>query len=135
MTNQPQVQGGEANGWEQTVYVFLAEKERRCGSMRTVQAYSLMLFQFFDALGKTPDEVSSRDVFSYPTALASREGSLPRLPSRPASPVSVFLRLMGTINLVTSNPCDNLEPHRAMPEPTRGLAPDDIEYLRLELHE
>ena len=69
MTNQPQVQGGKANGWEQTVYVFLAKKERRCGSMRTVQAYSRMLFQFFDVLGKTHDEVSSWDVFSYPHSI------------------------------------------------------------------
>ena len=40
-----------ASGWEQTIYAFLAEKERRFGSMRTVQAYSRMLFQFFGAPG------------------------------------------------------------------------------------
>ena len=44
---------------------ILAEKERRSVSTRTVQAYTLTLFQFFDALGKSPDEVSSRNVFSY----------------------------------------------------------------------
>ena len=50
MTDQILVQGGEASHWEQAIYAFLAEKERRSGSMRTVQAYSRMLFQFFGAI-------------------------------------------------------------------------------------
>ena len=29
-----------ASGWERTLYAFLAEKERRSGSLRTVQSYS-----------------------------------------------------------------------------------------------
>jgi len=53
----------EANG--QTVYAFLREKERRSRSMRTVQAYSRILFQFFDALGMISEELSSIDLFSY----------------------------------------------------------------------
>jgi len=32
-----------AAGWERTLYAFLAEKERRSGSQRTVQSYSRML--------------------------------------------------------------------------------------------
>ena len=43
MTTQTLVQGGEAGHWEQAIYAFLAEKERRSGSMRTVRAYSGML--------------------------------------------------------------------------------------------
>ena len=65
MTNQTLMQDGKATGWEQTIYAFLAEKERRSGSTRTVQAYSRMLFHFFGSLGKTPDEVTSPEVFSY----------------------------------------------------------------------
>ena len=65
MTTQYLVSDTAASGWEQTIYAFLAEKERRSGSMRTVQAYSRMLFKFFGALGKTPDEVTSPDLFSY----------------------------------------------------------------------
>ena len=42
MTTQTLVQGGEAGQWEQAIYAFLAEKERRSGSMRTVRAYSAM---------------------------------------------------------------------------------------------
>ena len=65
MTTHYLVSDTTASGLEQTIYAFLAEKERRSGSMRTVQAYSRMLFQFFGSLGKPPDEVTSPDVFSY----------------------------------------------------------------------
>ena len=33
--------------WKRTLYAFLAEKERRSGSMRTVQSYSRMLNDLF----------------------------------------------------------------------------------------
>ena len=36
MTTQTLVQGSDAGRWEQAIYAFLAEKERRSGSMRTV---------------------------------------------------------------------------------------------------
>lgn len=51
--------------WEQAFYAFLAEKERRSGSMRTVDAYSRMLQRFFGTLGKTPEQVTGPDVFSF----------------------------------------------------------------------
>jgi hypothetical protein len=38
-------------GWERTLYAFLAEKERRSGSRRTVEGYSRMLQHFFGTLG------------------------------------------------------------------------------------
>src|SRR3990172_9594136 len=41
-----------APGGERALYTFLAEKERRSGSMRTVQSYSRMLQDFFGRLGK-----------------------------------------------------------------------------------
>lgn len=37
--------------WQSALYAFLAEKERRSGSMRTVHAYSAMLQQFFGQVG------------------------------------------------------------------------------------
>jgi hypothetical protein len=55
MTTQTLVAGSDPNCWQQAIYAFLAEKERRSGSGRTVQAYSGMLFHFFGGLGKTPD--------------------------------------------------------------------------------
>lgn len=65
MTTHTLVQGGEAGRWEQAIYAFLAEKERRSGSMRTVRAYSGMLYCFFGILGKPPDEVTATEVFGY----------------------------------------------------------------------
>ncbi|HZA21459.1 MAG TPA: hypothetical protein VFA32_02460 [Dehalococcoidia bacterium] len=38
MTTQALLLGGEVDRWEQAIYAFLAEKERRSGSSRTVQA-------------------------------------------------------------------------------------------------
>lgn len=38
MSTQTLVQGGDTGRWEQAIYAFLAEKERRSGSMRTVAA-------------------------------------------------------------------------------------------------
>ena len=46
-------------GWERSLYAFLAEKERRCGSRRTVEGYSRMLQHFFGTVGKPPDRVTS----------------------------------------------------------------------------
>ena len=43
--------------WERALYAFLAEKERRSGSR--------MLQHFFGALGKPPDQVTSREVFTF----------------------------------------------------------------------
>ena len=54
-----------AAGREHTLYAFPGEKERRSGSLRTVQSYSRMLQQFFGSAGKAPDEVTSQDVFAW----------------------------------------------------------------------
>jgi hypothetical protein len=66
-----------AAGCEHTLYAFLAEKERRSGSKRTVQSYSRMLHDFFGRCGKTPDEVTSTDVFAwgYGRGLSGQEPS------------------------------------------------------------
>ena len=69
MTTQTLVEGGDAGRWDQAIYAFLAEKERRSGSMRTVGAYSGMLYRFFGMLGKPPDRVNATEVFSYAHAI------------------------------------------------------------------
>ena len=48
--------------WERTLYAFLAEKQKRSGSDRTVQSYSRMLHDFFGRANKTPDLVGTQDV-------------------------------------------------------------------------
>jgi hypothetical protein len=55
----------EASQWDQAFYAFLAEKERRSGSIRTVASYSRMLDHFWSGIGKSPDQVKSTDVFSW----------------------------------------------------------------------
>jgi hypothetical protein len=73
-------------GWERSLYAFLAEKQRRSGSLRTVQSYARMLQHFFSRVAKTPDAVTSQEVFAWPTAAASQARS--HRPSRltPGSP-------------------------------------------------
>ena len=58
MTTPILAQDPKSTGWEQTIYAFLAEKERRSGSMRTVRAYSGMLYRFFGTLGKPPEQAA-----------------------------------------------------------------------------
>jgi hypothetical protein len=54
--------------WERLLYAFPAEKERRSGSLRTVQSCSRMLLDCFGRAGKTPDRLSQHDVFARPHA-------------------------------------------------------------------
>jgi len=68
--------------WERALYAFLAEKERRSGSRRTVDGYSRMLQHFFGALGKPSDQITSREVFTFThgVGLSGKEPSaVPRL--------------------------------------------------------
>ena len=54
-----------ATGWQRALYAFLAEKEQRSGSRRTVEGYSRMLQDFFGRSGKLPNQVTSQDIFVY----------------------------------------------------------------------
>ena len=61
-------QTGEAKPlgkWDDAISAFLAEKERRSGSTRTVEAYSATIRQFLGGMGKTPDQVTPPDVFAF----------------------------------------------------------------------
>ena len=68
MTNPrllPAETAGDVDPWEQALYAFLVEKGNRSGSRRTVEGYGRMLWPFFRALGKTPDQVTPADVLSW----------------------------------------------------------------------
>jgi len=52
-------------GWQRALYAFLAEKEQRSGSRRTVEGSSRMLQDFFARSGKEPDCVTAQDIFVY----------------------------------------------------------------------
>src|SRR5918996_1160697 len=130
MTNQPLVLGGEVDRWEQAIYAFLAEKERRSGSGRTVQAYSRMLLRFFGALGKTPEAVLSQEVFAYAHSigLSGKKPSSVTVAARIAC-LSSFYKFLIRMGLVAANPCDQLERPKPTPVPPRGLAGEDIQKL------
>ena len=63
-----------AEGWERSLYAFLAEKERRSGSRRTVEGYSRMLRHFFGTAGKPLGRITGQDVFAwaYGTGLSGK---------------------------------------------------------------
>jgi site-specific recombinase XerD len=120
----------DAAEWERTLYAFLAEKERRSGSRRTVESYSRMLFHFFSTLGKTPDQVTAPEVFAYAhgTGLSGKKPSSVTKGARIAC-LSSFYRFLIRMGTVSSNPCDMLERPRTIPAPPRGLAASQIKKL------
>ena len=119
-----------AAGWERTLYAFLAEKERRSGSKRTVQSYSRMLHDFFGRTSKTPDEVTSQDVFAwaYGRGLSGREPSSTTIGARLAC-LSSFYRFLIRMKVVTANPCDALERPKMTQSTPRGLSAEQIRRL------
>ncbi len=130
MATQTLVRGGDAGRWEQAIYAFLAEKERRSGSMRTVVAYSGMLYQFFGNVGKPPDQVNATEIFSYAhgIGLSGKKPSSVTINARIAC-LSSFYRFLIRMSLVSANPCDQLERPRATPALPRGLTAADIKKL------
>ena len=119
-----------AAGWERTLYAFLAEKEQRSGSDRTVQSYSRMLHDFFGRSVKTPDEVSSQDVFAwaYGTGLSGKKPGSITIGARLAC-LSSFYRFLIRMKVVSSNPCDALERPRIVQGNPKGLTVAQIRRL------
>jgi hypothetical protein len=50
--------------WQQTVVAFLAEKERRSGSRRTVESYARILWPFLTRVG-SPDQVTPAHILAW----------------------------------------------------------------------
>jgi len=116
--------------WERALYAFLAEKERRSGSRRTVEGYSRMLQHFFGTLGKPPDQVTSQEVFVYAHGVGTsgKEPSAVTIGARIAC-ISSFYRFLIRMEIVSSNPCDQLERPKVSPSPPRGLSAEEIKRL------
>jgi len=114
--------------WAQTVVAFLAEKERRSGSRRTVEGYARMLWPFFRVT--TPDRVRSADVLAYAhgIGLSGRTPSSATVGARIAC-VSSFYRFGIRMGLLTANPCDALERPRTVPSAARGYSADEVRRL------
>ncbi len=119
-----------APAWERAFYAFLAEKERRSGSKRTVDAYSRTLQRFFGTLGKAPDQVTSQEVFvfAHGRGQSGREPAAITIGARLAC-ISSFFRFLIRMKIVSSNPCDEIERPRVSPAPPRGLSAEEIRRL------
>src|SRR6266542_4338300 len=115
--------------WEQTILAFLAEKERRSGSRRTVEGYARMLWPFFGRVG-SPDRVTPAHVlaWAYGIGASGREPSSTTVGARIAC-LSSYFRFLIRMNIATANPCDALERPKTIPSPARGLTADQIRQL------
>jgi integrase/recombinase XerC len=119
-----------AHAWERALYALLAEKERRSGSRRTVEGYSRMLQHFFGTLGKPPDKVTGQEVFAwaYGKGLSGKEPSPVTIGARLAC-LSSFYRFLIRMEIVASNPCDQIQRPRTSLSPPRGLSAEEIRRL------
>ncbi len=120
----------DADSWSRALYAFLAEKERRSGSRRTVVGYSRMLHHFFGAVGTSPDRVTTQDVFgwAYSTGLSGKTPSSVTIGARLAC-LSSFYKFLIRMGIVQHNPCDAIERPKISVSPPKGLAGDDIKRL------
>src|SRR6476620_3246018 len=97
------------SGWDRSLYAFLAEKQQRSGSMRTVNAYAGMLRDCFGRVGKTPAAVGPQDAFAwaYGVGQSGKQPSSTTVNARIAC-LSSYYRFLVRMELVTSNPCERL---------------------------
>src|SRR3954468_14012089 len=119
-----------AAGWERSLYAFLTEKERRSGSMRTVQSYSRMLQDFFGRNGQTPERVTVQDVFAwaYGNGLSGKKPGSITIGARIAC-LSSFYRFLIRMGVVMANPCDAIERPRVVQSTPKGMSGDQIRSL------
>jgi len=118
------------SSWDKALYAYLAEKERRSGSMRTVQSYSRMLTHFFGSLSKSPDRIVSPEVLAWAhgVGLSGRKPSAVTVGARIAC-LSSFYRFLIRMGAIPSNPCDALERPRTGQSQARGYGGDDVKKL------
>ena len=117
-------------GWERALVAFLVEKERRSGSLRTVEGYSRMLQDFFGRVGKAPDKVTAQEVFlwAHGKGLSGKDPSPVTIGARMAC-LSSFFRFLIRMDIVGTNPCDRLERPRTSTPPARGLSAEEVRQL------
>jgi integrase/recombinase XerC len=119
-----------ATDWDHATYAFLAEKERRSGSMRTVQSYARMLQHAFATFGTTPDLVTRPEVFAWaynPGKSGQRPGPI-TIAARVAC-LSSYYRFLIRMGLLAANPCDAIERPKAPSSTPHGLTADQVQQL------
>ena len=115
--------------WAQTVVAFLAEKERRSGSRRTVESYARMLWPFLTGVG-SPDQVTPAHVmaWAYGMGASGREPASATVGARIAC-LSSYFRFLIRMSITSGNPCDALERPRTVQAVARGLSADEVRRL------
>ena len=115
--------------WTQTVLAFLAEKERRSGSQRTVESYAGMLWPFLRRVG-SPERVSAAHVLAWAHGIGAsgREPAAATVGARIACASSYF-RFLVRMGLLGANPCDQLERPRTTTAPARGYVAEEVRRL------
>jgi integrase/recombinase XerC len=115
--------------WQQTVVAFLAEKERRSGSRRTVETCARMLWPFLLRVG-SPDRVTPAHILAWAHGIGAsgREPSSATVGARIAC-LSSYYRFLIRMNVAAANPCDALERPRAVQSVARGLSADEVRRL------
>ncbi len=126
----PTVFSGSSSAWQGSLYAFLAEKQRRSGSNRTPDSYYRTLRHFFGGLQKSPDQVTSRDVFSFAhgIGLSGREPSPVTVGAR-LSCISCFFKFLIRLDLLNANPCDPVERPKPRPGAPSGLSASQMQRL------
>jgi integrase/recombinase XerC len=108
---------------------FLAEKERRSGSRRTVEGYARMLWPFLGGF-RSPAEVTPAHVLAWAhgIGLSGREPSSATVGARIAC-LSSYYRFLIRMQVTTANPCDALERPKGVQSVARGLGADEVRRL------
>src|SRR6266545_6001365 len=125
----PATAPADVPAWQQTVLAFLAEKERRSGSRRTVEGYSRMLWPFLGRVG-SPDKVTPAHVLAWAHGIGAsgRAPSSATVGARIAC-LSSYYRFLIRMNIAGSNPCDALERPRTVQAVARGLSAEEVRRL------
>src|SRR5215207_9959488 len=89
-----------------------------------------MLDHFFSGIGKTPDQISAPEVFSWThgIGLSGKRPSSVTIGARIAC-LSSFYRFLIRMGLVTANPCEAIERPKTVAGHARGMTAEEIQKL------